>query len=134
MATTNDPISDFLARMRNAALARHSSLRVPKSKMILSIAQILEREGYVNGVEAIDEDGPRGSVLVHLRYLQGNESAIHELRRVSKPSRRAYVGSAEIPRVKNGLGVAILSTSRGVMTGKDAREQNVGGELLCTVW
>lgn len=133
MATTNDPISDFLARVRNAIQARHESLRVPKSKMIHRIAEILHEEGYVDSIST-DDEGPRGAVVVHLRYLQGHEAAIHELRRVSKPSRRRYVGTGEIPRVKNGLGVAILSTSRGVMTGKAAREQNVGGELLCTIW
>lgn len=133
MATTNDPISDFLTRIRNAIQARHASLHVPRSKMIQRIAEILEQEGYVAGVESND-DGPRGEVVVHLRYLQGHESAIHELRRVSKPSRRYYVGNAEIPRVKNGLGISILSTSRGVMTGKSARDQKVGGEVLCTIW
>jgi small subunit ribosomal protein S8 len=133
MATTNDPISDFLTRVRNAIQARHANLSVPKSKMILRIAEILQEEGYVEAIDTNDE-GPRGAVVVHLRYLQAHESAIHELRRVSKPSRRRYVGIKEIPRVKNGLGVAIISTSRGVMTGKDAREQNVGGELLCTIW
>ncbi len=133
MATSNDPISDFLTRIRNAIQARHGSLRVPRSKMIHRIAEILQQEGYVEAVET-EETGPRGEVIVHLRYLTGHQSAIHELKRVSRPSRRHYVGSGEIPRVKNGLGIAIVSTSRGVMTGKAAREQQVGGELLCTIW
>lgn len=133
MATTNDPISDFLTRLRNAISARHPSLRAPRSKMILRIAEILEKEGYLQGVETAGE-GVRGEVVVHLRYLTPQESAIHELKRISKPSRRHYVGTADIPRVKNGLGVAILSTSHGVMTGREARAANVGGEVLCTVW
>jgi len=133
MATTNDPISDYLTRIRNAIQARHQSLRIPRSKMLLSISEILKAEGYVNGVDNIDE-GPQGVIVVHLRYLGDRSNAIKALKRVSKPSRRKYVGSAEIPRIKNGLGIAILSTSRGVMTGAEARKAKVGGELLCTVW
>ena len=133
MATTNDPISDCLTRIRNAIQARHESLRIPRSKMLLSISEILKAEGYVNSVENIDE-GPQGVIVVHLRYLGDRSNAIKALKRVSKPSRRKYVGAADIPRVKNGLGIAILSTSRGVMTGADARKAKIGGELLCTVW
>ena len=133
MATTNDPISDCLTRIRNAIQARHESLRIPRSKMLLSISEILKAEGYVNSVENIDE-GPQGVIVVHLRYLGDRSNAIKALKRISKPSRRKYVGASDIPRVKNGLGIAILSTSRGVMTGADARKAKVGGELLCTVW
>ena len=133
MATTNDPISDCLTRIRNAIQARHESLRIPRSKMLLSISEILKAEGYVNSVENIDE-GPQGVIVVHLRYLGDRSNAIKALKRVSKPSRRKYVGASDIPRVKNGLGIAILSTSRGVMTGADARKAKIGGEILCTVW
>ncbi len=133
MATTNDPISDYLTRIRNAIQARHTSLRVPRSKMLLRISEILKSEGYVNDFENL-EDGHQGTIVVHLRYLSDRSNAIQALRRVSKPSRRQYVGAGEIPRIKNGLGIAILSTSRGVLTGADARKANVGGELLCTVW
>ena len=133
MATTNDPISDYLTRVRNAILARHESMKVPKSKMLTCISQILHEEGYVDGYEEIHE-GIQDSLLVHLRYLPDRSNAITKLIRVSKPSRRRYVGAREIPRVKNGLGTAILSTSMGVMTGRKARENNVGGEVLCTIW
>ena len=133
MISTNDPISDFLTRVRNAALAQHKSLRVPRSKMLERIASILQEEGYVDQVETTEE-GVRGEIVVHLRYLQDRSHAITKLQRISKPSRRRYVGVGEIPRVKNGLGIAILSTSKGVMTGYNARRNNVGGEVLCTIW
>ena len=133
MISTNDPISDFLTRVRNAALARHESLRIPRSKMLSRIAAILEKEGYVTGIELNDE-GVRGEIVVHLRYLQDRSQAITKLQRISRPSRRRYVGDGEIPRVKNGLGIAIMSTSKGLMTGNEARRNNVGGEVLCTIW
>ncbi len=133
MTSTNDPISDFLTRIRNALLARHDSLRAPKSKMLVHMARILRDEGYIAGYEELDE-GPRGKIVVHLRYLQDKSSAITKLTRISRPSRRRYVGAGEVPRVKNGLGIAIISTSKGVMTGNDARRNNVGGEVLCTIW
>jgi|ETNmetMinimDraft_26_1059896.scaffolds.fasta_scaffold62089_2 small subunit ribosomal protein S8 len=133
MQTTNDPISDFLTRVRNAIQARHTSLRMPKSNMLSRIATILDDEGYVDSVEFI-EAHPQGEILVHLKYLQDRTNAITTMKRISKPSRRQYVGVREIPRVKNGLGIAILSTSQGVMTGADARQQKLGGEVLCTIW
>jgi len=133
MATTNDPISDFLTRVRNAIQARHTSLRVPKSNMLARIAQILDHEGYIDSIELIERK-PQGEILVHLKYLQDRTNAITTMRRVSKPSRRQYVGVRDIPRVKNGLGIAILSTSRGVMTGAEVRQAKVGGEELCTIW
>ncbi len=133
MATTNDPISDYLTRVRNAIMARHETMQVPKSKMLACISQILHEEGYVDGYEEIQE-GIQNTLLVHLRYLPDRSNAITKLERVSKPSRRRYVGARDIPRVKNGLGTAILSTSMGVMTGRKARENNVGGEVLCTIW
>ena len=133
MISTNDPISDFLTRIRNAALAKHKSLRVPRSKMLERIATILHEEGYIADTE-FTEDGVRGEIVMHLRYLQDRSHAITKLRRISKPSRRRYVNAGEIPRVKNGLGIAIMSTSKGVMTGYNARRNNVGGEVLCTIW
>lgn len=133
MATTNDPISDFLTRVRNAIQARHTSLRIPKSNMLARIAEILANEGYLDSFELIEMQ-PQGEILVHLKYMQDRTNAITTLTRVSKPSRRKYVGAREIPKVKNGLGIAILSTSQGVMTGADAREQKLGGEVLCTIW
>ena len=101
--------------------------------MLVRITEILKSEGYLTDFETLEE-GPQGQIVVHLRYLNDRSNAIRTLRRVSKPSRRRYVRATEIPRVKNGLGIAILSTSRGVMTGAAARQANVGGELLCTVW
>lgn len=133
MANTNDPISDYLTRVRNAIQARHTSLRVPKSNMLVKISEILDREGYLESHEVLDE-GPQGTIVVHLKYLADRSNAITTLTRKSKPSRRQYVGADDIPRVKNGLGIAILSTSRGVMTGSEARAAKIGGEVLCTIW
>ena len=133
MATTNDPISDFLTRVRNAIQARHTSLRIPKSNMLARIAEILANEGYLDSFELIEMQ-PQGEILVHLKYMQDRTNAITTLTRISKPSRRQYVGAREIPKVKNGLGIAILSTSAGVMTGAQARAQKVGGEVLCAIW
>ncbi len=133
MATTNDPISDFMTRIRNATLARHDSCKMPASKMLVRLAEILKEEGYVQDVEVLDEP-PRGAIVVHIKYLADHSSAIRKLERVSKPSRRRYVDVKDIPRVKNGLGIAILSTSKGVMTGNAARMANVGGEYLCKIW
>jgi small subunit ribosomal protein S8 len=133
MSTTNDSISDMLTRVRNAIMARHESTSIPVSRPVVAIAQILRDEGYIDSFEVV-EGKPVGSMVVHLRYLADRTNVIRSIQRVSKPSRRVYVGVSEIPRVKNGLGVAILSTSKGVMTGTRAREQQVGGEVLCTVW
>ncbi len=133
MATTNDPISDFLTRIRNAVAAGHTSLRIPSSKTLKEMAGILKDEGYLQAYELADE-GPQKTLILHLRYFSDRSSAITTLRRISKPSRRQYVGAGDIPKVKNGLGIAILSTSSGVMTGGQAREKRVGGEVLCTIW
>ncbi len=133
MISTNDPISDYLTRIRNAIGRRHASLRIPRSKMLTRLSEILQQEGYIASFEQSDE-GPRGELVVHLRYLQDRSNAITKLQRISRPSRRRYVGVGEIPRVKNGLGIAIISTSKGVMTGNEARTNNVGGEVLCTIW
>lgn len=130
-----DPISDMLARIRNAAMARHDITRIPASRMKKSIAELLQREGYISSVSE-DEVGPEGrkTITVTLKYGGDRSCAFVGLRRVSKPGRRVYVGHGAIPRVLNGLGVSILSTSQGLMTDKEARQKKMGGELLCEVW
>jgi small subunit ribosomal protein S8 len=130
-----DPIADMLSRLRNAAMARHDVARIPSSKMKKSIAQLLEREGYVSSVSE-DEVGPekRKTITVRLKYGDAHKAAFRGIRRISKPGRRVYVGYDDIPRVLNGLGVSILSTSQGLMTDREARSKKVGGELLCEVW
>lgn len=132
MSATTDIIADLLTRVRNAQSARHKTVDVPASNLKASIAQILVEQGYVIGVEKL-EDGKQGILRLSLKYFEG-KPAIHGIERVSSPGLRNYVGSDKLPRVKNGLGIAILSTSRGVMTEKEARKQNVGGEVLCRVW
>lgn len=127
-----DPISDMLARIRNALLARQDRTEMPLSTIKVRIADILKAEGYISDYR-VDESG-HGTLVVQLKYGRDRESAIAGLRRKSRPGRRVYVGYGEIPRVHNGLGVAIMSTSRGVMSDKSAREQKVGGEILCEVW
>lgn len=128
-----DPIADMLTRIRNAGSARHESVDVPASKMKKSIAQILLDEGYIKAFQIID-DGTQGIIRVTLKYGQNRQKAITGLKRVSKPGLRVYAGAQELPKVLRGLGVAIVSTSKGVMTDKKARELNVGGEVLAFVW
>jgi small subunit ribosomal protein S8 len=128
-----DPIADLLTRIRNAVQAGHSSLLVPRSKMKLAIVKVLKDEGFVEGYVE-DENGPQGSIKVFPRYDAANRGIIRGLTRVSKPSRRSYVGKHDIPRVRNGLGVAILTTPRGVLTDRQARKAGVGGEVLCYIW
>ena len=130
-----DPISDLLARIRNASMARHERTLVPASGVKKAVAEILKQEGYVTDVN-VETWGPqqRQSIAITLKYGSDREAAFRGLRRVSRPGRRVYVGYREIPRVLSGLGVAILSTSRGVMTDKDARRNKLGGEILCEVW
>lgn len=123
-----DPIADMLARIRNAHMALHKEVRVPRSKMKEAMANILKQEGYI---EEVSNDGD--DTVLTLKYKDGN-AAIKGLKRKSSPGRRIYVGSREIPRVQNGLGICILSTSAGVMDGKTARDKNIGGELLCEIW
>jgi small subunit ribosomal protein S8 len=127
----NDPISDMLTRIRNANRALLPSVDVPHSKMKESIAGILKREGYINDF-AVEGQVPK-LIKLRLKY-QGKKSVIEGLRRVSTPGLRRYVGSTDIPRVRGGLGVAVLSTSEGLMTGNQARKKNLGGELVCYVW
>ena len=128
-----DPIADMLTRIRNAGTAKHETVDVPASKMKISIAQILLDEGYIKGFQIID-DGTQGISRITLKYLPGKQRVIQGLRRVSKPGLRVYAGADELPRVLNGLGIAIISTSKGVMTDKEARKLHVGGEVLAFVW
>ncbi|MBI3072375.1 MAG: 30S ribosomal protein S8 [Deltaproteobacteria bacterium] len=125
-----DPIADFLARVRNATLARHDTVSVPFSRIKARIAHILAEEGFVKGVT---EDAGR-KLVIELKYQKGGKPIIHGIRRVSKPGRRVYLSQEKIPKVLNGLGVAVLSTSRGVVTDAAARELNVGGEHILSVW
>ena len=128
-----DPVADMLTRIRNAIRARHQKVDIPASKLKLEIARILKEEGYIINFK-LAEDGTQKSIRLYLKYTPTNESAIANIERVSRPGCRVYVGSGDIPRVLGGLGVNILTTPRGVMTGRDARKQGVGGELLCQVW
>ena len=128
-----DPIADMLARIRNAASAAHEEVLIPASKMKASIAKILAEEGFVDGYEMV-ENGGHPSLKITLRYSEEREPAIAGIRRISKPGRRVYRGATDLPRVLGGLGVAIVSTSRGVMTDKEARRERVGGEIVAYVW
>lgn len=128
-----DPIADMLTRIRNAGSARHETVDIPNSKMKKAIAEILLEEGYIKSFQLID-DGTQGVIRVTLKYLPGKEKAIQGLRRVSKPGLRVYAGTDELPQVLRGLGIAIISTSKGIMTDKKARAQHVGGEVLAFVW
>lgn len=128
----SDSISDFLTRIRNAGQAGHRTVDTPRSNMKVALAKILKDQGYITDYEDL-KDEVQGVVRVTLRYFN-RKPAIREIKRVSKPGRRIYVNTDTLPRVKNGLGIAILSTSKGVVTDKDARKYNVGGEFLCTIW
>lgn len=128
-----DPIADFLTRIRNANMVRHESFEVPASKMKESIAKILEREGYIKGYEVI-EDGKQNIMRIFMKYGQNNERVITNLKRISKPGLRVYAKANEVPKVLNGLGIALVSTSEGVITDKEARKRNVGGEIIAYVW
>ena len=123
-----DPIADMLTRIRNAHMALHKEVSVPRSKIKESIANILKEEGYVEHVSVDDRD-----IKIGLKYLSG-KSVISGLKRISKPGRRVYVNAASVPNVQNGLGICIVSTSRGVVSGADAKEKHIGGELLCEIW
>jgi small subunit ribosomal protein S8 len=128
-----DPVADFLTRLRNSIRARHQKLDVPASKLKTEIARILKEEGYISNYKTSEENG-RNVLRVYLKYGANNEAAIRDLSRVSRPGCRVYVGRDEIKRVQGGLGINILTTPRGVMTGKQARKVGVGGEILCEVW
>ena len=129
-----DPIADMLTRIRNATSAGHDTVSIPSSAMKVSLAKILKEEGFVEDYEVIEGGSPQGAIRVALHYRDEGEPAISGLKRVSRPGLRVYVRKGEIPRYYGGLGVAILSTSSGVMTGRQAWREGVGGELLCYVW
>ena len=128
-----DPIADMLTRIRNANSAKHTTVDIPSSKMKLALAQILVDEGYIKSFEKI-EDNKQGVIRVTLKYDENGNRVISGLKRISKPGLRIYANKEEIPQVLNGLGIAIVSTSKGIMTDKKARKENVGGEVLAYVW
>ncbi|HLS23678.1 MAG TPA: 30S ribosomal protein S8 [Pseudogracilibacillus sp.] len=128
-----DPIADMLTRIRNANVVRHSELELPSSKLKAEIADILKREGYIRDYEVI-EDNKQGILRIYLKYGANNERVITGLKRISKPGLRVYAKADEVPRVLNGLGIAIVSTSKGVLSDREARSQSVGGEVLAYIW
>lgn len=128
-----DPIADMLTRIRNANMVGHESVDIPASKLKKSIAEILLREGYIKGFEEI-EDNKQGIIRVQMKYGQNKEKVITGIKKISKPGLKVYAKKDEIPKVLGGLGIAIISTSKGVITDKEARKENVGGEVLCFVW
>jgi small subunit ribosomal protein S8 len=130
---TTDPIADFLTRIRNGALAKHPRVEMPSSKMKIEIARILKEEGYLANFKVVEEKGKK-TLRVFLRYTPDRRSVITDLKRISRPGSRRYVGKFEIKPVVGGMGIAIVSTPRGLMTGTSARKEGVGGELLCEVW
>jgi small subunit ribosomal protein S8 len=128
-----DPIADMLTRIRNASSARHKELSLPSSRVKREIARILAEEGFIDGFDT-RPNGPQDELVVRLKYVEGRTPVVTGLKRISKPGLRVYARKTEIPRVLGGLGLAILSTSHGIMTGNQARKQNLGGEVLCYVW
>lgn len=131
--SVTDPIADMLTRIRNALVAHHDTVLVPVSRMKLSLSQILRENGFISDYEVL-RGKPQRVLRLHLRYTEQGETLIRGLKRVSKPGLRVYVGKNEIPRIYGGIGIAILSTPQGVMTGQRARHLGVGGELLCYIW
>jgi small subunit ribosomal protein S8 len=129
----SDPIADMLTRVRNAIRARHPKVDVPASKLKVEIARILKEEGYIANFK-VAEEGVKKTIKIYLKYGPDNQPIISEIERVSRPGCRVYVGREEIPRVLGGLGINILTTARGVMTGRDAHREKVGGEILCRIW
>lgn len=132
--TMTDPIADMLTRIRNANVAMHDQVRMPSSKLKESLAAILQREGYIDGYSVRDSSGPGRILEIKMKYTQDRSRTISGLRRVSKPGLRVYTAADKLPRVLGGLGVAVLSTSQGLMTDREARKRRVGGEVLCYVW
>jgi small subunit ribosomal protein S8 len=128
-----DPVADFLTRIRNSIRARHQKLDVPASKLKAEIARILKEEGYIANYKLAEEEGQK-LLRVYLKYGPNNEAVIRDLKRVSRPGCRVYIGKDEIKRVQGGLGISIMTTPKGVMTGRQARREGVGGEILCEVW
>ncbi|MFO7838126.1 MAG: 30S ribosomal protein S8 [Desulfosalsimonadaceae bacterium] len=131
--TMSDPIADMLTRIRNAGQARHSSTDIPGSNMKTAVAKLLKDEGFIRNYKFI-KDNKQGIIRIYLKYDNQNQHVIYGLQRVSKPSRRVYSGSKEIRPVLKGLGISVLSTSKGIMTDKQARNANIGGEVLCNIW
>ena len=129
----SDPIADMLTRIRNAGNAKHSSVDIPGSRLKTELARVLKEEGYIKNYKFI-KDSKQGLLRVYLKYGKENDHAIFSIERVSKPSRRVYVGGKEIRSVYNGMGTAVLSTSKGIMTDRKARKENIGGEVLCNIW
>ena len=130
---TSDPIADMLTRVRNAIIARHPKVDVPASRLKTELARILKEEGYIINFK-LTEEGARKFIRLYLKYTPGNQPVISHIERVSRPGCRVYVGSDDIPRVLGGLGINILTTPRGVMTGTTARKEGIGGEVLCQIW
>jgi small subunit ribosomal protein S8 len=133
MAYTTDPIADLLTRIRNANRANHDSLEISSSKLKVEVVRILQREGFIKGFDVLKQV-PQDKIKINLKYGSKREKVITDLKRISKPGLRVYRGKEEIPRVLRGLGIAIISTSQGVMTDREARKRGVGGEILCYVW
>lgn len=131
--SVSDPVADMLTKVRNAAMARHEKVDIPASKLKLEIVKILKTEGFIKNFKKVNQDGIN-SIRVFLKYDDKNASVIHGLEKLSTPGRRVYAGYKDLPRVYNGYGTLIVSTSLGVTTGKKAQEKQVGGELICTVW
>ena len=131
--TMTDPIADMLTRIRNANVVKHETVDVPASNMKKELARILLEEGFVRGYDVI-EDGKQGIIRIQLKYGQAGERVISGLKRISKPGMRVYAANHEIPKVLNGLGISVISTSKGILTDKQARKENVGGEVICYVW
>ena len=131
--TMTDPIADMLTRVRNANMVKHETVDVPASNMKKEIARILLEEGFIRGYDVI-EDGKQGIIRIQLKYGQTGERVISGLKRISKPGMRVYAAKDEVPKVLNGLGISIISTSKGILTDKQARKENVGGEVICYVW
>jgi small subunit ribosomal protein S8 len=127
-----DPIADFLTRIRNAASARHKVVDIPASKLKANLAEIMKDQGFITDYESVEE-GPQGAIRIKLRYVNG-QPTIYGMQRISRPGLRRYAGAGELPRVKNGLGIAVISTSQGLMTDKEARRRKIGGEVLCYIW
>ena len=128
-----DPIADMLTRIRNANVVKHETVDVPASNMKKELSRILLEEGFIRGYDVI-EDGKQGIIRIQLKYGQSGERVISGLKRISKPGMRVYAAKQEIPRVLNGLGISVISTSKGILTDKQARKENVGGEVICYVW
>jgi small subunit ribosomal protein S8 len=130
-----DPIADMLTRIRNGIQSRHDRVEMPSSKLKVEVAKILKSEGFISNYKVVEEDGkPQASLRVYLNYSENGEPVIHGIERVSRPGRRVYRGKAEIPQVLGGLGLAIVSTSKGVLSGAEAARTGIGGEVLCQVW